>query len=694
MADLTARMILELVDRLSGPAKTAVRRMGALTRSANNMAKSFERINEGGRKARRTIRQISAESRKLTNVRGARGRGGPLGDGDTPRRAREIWGRGTMATAGRELSRFGRNSARAMGAVLSVFIDFDQKMGDVAAVTRGITKIEFEAIRSKAKEIGEATKFTAGEAAGAFEMLGMAGLDAADQLAVVDDVMNLSAAGALGLRQATDIATDVMQGFNLEAKDMGRIADVMAIGATSATTTIAGLGKGLSKVAPVAAQLGISLEEATAFLAAFANMGLKGGIGGRSLRRILIGLVAPSKKASKWFERLKIDTTDASGAMKKPVEIFQEMTVSLRKLPEAKRIKALHGMFQAFGMVGAAGAVAQFNKAIGKTPEEAEKLNDILKILGRAMNRNGDAAAMSARRMDTMRGDSLKLKSALQGAAITIGEEFNEELRELIREVTEAVRGFAKWAKEHPVIIRMVIKLWASIAALAAAFGPLIVAVDTFVKLIMITKSLGLATSLNQAGAAAGATAGKIGGLAGKLGAMLPMIGLVTIGTHVMFSALEEHLKEVNRRILKLQETSKATFKDVRKNIPATLAAQTPGQLAARAEHLKGQLSREEARVRKEQEGLGVFDALVGRGVDMSAFQGLLAELTATQRELKKRREEFTGPEQFVGPTAEQAKFKLKVEVEDKRVRVTAAEAAPGVSMEVLQALGLQGAGG
>jgi TP901 family phage tail tape measure protein len=327
--------------------------MSAMTKSANKMAKSFERITEGGRKARRVLRQLGADAKKLPTGRGI-GRAAGAEDG-LARRGRDphrIWGRGTMAQAGRDIGRFGRVSLGAMTSVMGVFADFDQKMGDVAAVTRGLEKDEFEAIRSKAKEIGEATKFTATEAASAFEMLGMAGLDAADQLKVIDHVMNLSAAGAMQLGQTTDIATDVMMGFNLEADQMGRIANVLAIGATSATTTIGGLGKGLAKVAPVASQLGVSLEESTAFLAAFANMGLKGGIGGRSLRRILISLVAPSKKASRWFRRLKIDTTDASGAMRRPVEIFQDMSASLRKLPEAKRIKALHGMFQAFRWTG------------------------------------------------------------------------------------------------------------------------------------------------------------------------------------------------------------------------------------------------------------------------------------------------------------------------------------------------------
>jgi TP901 family phage tail tape measure protein len=688
-------MILELVDRLSGPAKTAARRMGALTRSATKMAKSFERMTEGSRKARRALRQLGADAKKLPAVGGRMGGRGGGDERPGPKGVHSIWGRGTMATAGHEMSRFGRVSMGAMTSVMNVFADFDQKMGDVAAVTRGLAENPalFTAIRDKAKEIGEATKFTATEAASGFEMLGMAGVDAADQLKMIDHVMNLSAAGALNLSQATDIATDVMKGFNLESDQMGRIADVLAVGATSATTTVAGLGKGLSKVAPVASQLGVSLEETTAFLAAFANMGLKGGIGGRAMRRILISMVSPSKRAKKELKSLNVELTKG-GKMRRPVEIFQDMTVALRKLPEAERMQKLHKIFQAFGMVGAAGAVNQFNQALNKTPKGAEELNNIIEILGQMMDGSGEAAKMAATRMNTMRGDSLKLKSALQGVAITLGEEFNEEIREGLRGLTEMARGLGQWIRDNPVLTKTLIKLWATVAALAVTFGPLIVAVDTFVKLIMITKSLAAASMMSQIGASAGVAAGQVGllagksgVLAGKLAAIASWAGPIAIGTQIMLTALSEHLKEVNKRILALQETSKKTLGDVKKNIPATLAAQSTKQLGERAETLKERLAREDKRVRKEQDKLGFFDALVGRDVDMSAFQGLQAELIATQQELKRRQ---------YGPDAGTGDIGLKIKVESDvpvRTRVGLEGGQPGVQAFV-ENLGLQGAGG
>src|SRR5690606_39937512 len=61
-----------------------------------------------------------------------------------------------------------------------------------------------------------------------------------------------------------DIATNIVSGFNMTAKDTGRVSDVLAKAAASANTSVEQLGAAMSYVAPVAAGAGISLEETAA----------------------------------------------------------------------------------------------------------------------------------------------------------------------------------------------------------------------------------------------------------------------------------------------------------------------------------------------------------------------------------------------------------------------------------------------
>ena len=56
-------------------------------------------------------------------------------------------------------------------------------------------------------------------------------------------------------------------------------------------------------VAPVAAGLGVSLQEATAAVAALSNAGLQASIAGTGLRRVLAGLESPTFKARQIIKR-------------------------------------------------------------------------------------------------------------------------------------------------------------------------------------------------------------------------------------------------------------------------------------------------------------------------------------------------------------------------------------------------------
>src|SRR5690606_15242380 len=110
------------------------------------------------------------------------------------------------------------------GAVLRVAGDFDHAMAAVRAVT-GATGEEFARLESLAKEMGATTMFSATEAAQAMEFLGMAGWDTTQILAGLPDVLNLAAAGGLGLAEAADIAPNIMAGLSIEAPEVGRAAE-------------------------------------------------------------------------------------------------------------------------------------------------------------------------------------------------------------------------------------------------------------------------------------------------------------------------------------------------------------------------------------------------------------------------------------------------------------------------------------
>ena len=78
-------------------------------------------------------------------------------------------------------------------AAVKTAADFDSAMSKVAAVS-GATGSDLEALRDKAREMGEKTKFSASEAAEAINHMAMAGWKTEDMFSGIEGVMNLAAA--------------------------------------------------------------------------------------------------------------------------------------------------------------------------------------------------------------------------------------------------------------------------------------------------------------------------------------------------------------------------------------------------------------------------------------------------------------------------------------------------------------------
>lgn len=112
-------------------------------------------------------------------------------------------------------------------AAVKTAADFDSAMAQVAAVS-GATGDDLQALRDKAREMGEKTKFSASEAASAMNYMAMAGWKTEDMLSGIDGIMSLAAASGEDLATTSDIVTDALTAFGLTAKDSGHFADILA----------------------------------------------------------------------------------------------------------------------------------------------------------------------------------------------------------------------------------------------------------------------------------------------------------------------------------------------------------------------------------------------------------------------------------------------------------------------------------
>ena len=283
---------------------------------------------------------------------------------------------------------------------IDTFVDFETEMNNVKALS-GATAEEMDALRDKAREMGLSTKFSAKEAAEGMGFLSQAGYSAEQQLAAIPHTLNLAAAGMLSLGEATDIATDVLSGFQGGVEDLPRFVDVLAKTAASANTNVTMLGEAMSYVGPVAAQTGQSFEATSAAVATLSNAGIKGSRAGTALRSIMLSLASVTAKGQLVLDKYNIATKDAKGNMIPLTAIMRQFRDSGASASE---------MMAVFGR--------RFSGAAGVLAEGAEKARELEANLLLAA---GAAQEMADTQMEGLVGTMTTFKSVSEGAFERLG---------------------------------------------------------------------------------------------------------------------------------------------------------------------------------------------------------------------------------------------------------------------------------
>lgn len=431
------------------------------------------------------------------------------------------------------------------GAAIKEGAEFDKQMSAVAAVS-GATEQEFTALRDSAMEWGEKSVFSAKESADALYYMGLAGWDAQESMDALGGVLDLAAAGATELGTASDIVTDYMTAFKMEASEAGHFANVMAAAMSNSNTNIEMLGDSFKYVAPVAGAMGYSVEDVSVALGIMANNGIKADMAGTTLRNMLQRMSKPTKESSMAMERLGLSLYDDEGRMytfkevmeqvrtgfrdiNMPMDEFQKSVEDLdRWLDEGSISQSIYNsrleelMLRAYGAEGAekARAAAQLGGAramagllaiASATDEEYQALTDAINGADAAFVRHGDelltiqeaydqfgdaiynsdefeilgaAAGMAEKQLDNLAGSWTLFTSKLGTTKIMISDLVKGELSGLVEKATGLLDKFNSLDDAEKM---QIIK----IAGIAAAIGPVILILGTLASSIGSIISLG-----------------------------------------------------------------------------------------------------------------------------------------------------------------------------------------------------------
>lgn len=319
----------------------------------------------------------------------------------------------------------------AAGAyAIKVGSDFEAGMSEVAAIS-GATGKDLQALEEKAKQMGATTKFSATEAAEAMKYMAMAGWKSSDMIDGIAGVMNLAAASGENLAMTSDIVTDALTAFGLQAKDSTHFADVLAQTSSNANTNVSLMGETFKYVAPLAGSLGFSIEDTSLAIGLMANAGIKGSQAGTALRSTLTRMVKPTDDVSAAMNELGIEVTNSDGTMKSLNEIMKDCRSAFSKLSDAEKA-------QMASTIAGQEAMSGFLAIVNASDTDFAKLEAAIN------NADGAAEKMANTMNDNLKGKITILGSALEACGIEAYEKFEEPMKKAVDRVTDSVSKLSR----------------------------------------------------------------------------------------------------------------------------------------------------------------------------------------------------------------------------------------------------------
>ena len=311
---------------------------------------------------------------------------------------------------------------------------FDTSMSQVAA-TMGKSTDEIKDLREFAKKMGSETAFSASEAADALNYMALAGYDSKTSMSMLPNVLNLAAAGSIGLADASDMVTDAQSALGLSLDDTSKLVDKMAKASSKTNTSVAQLGEAILTVGGTAKNLKGGTTELSAALGLLADNGVKGAEGGTALRNIILSLSAPTGSAAKALKALGVEVFDEQGNMRDLESIFTDLNASLSTMSQGEQTQALNKIFN---KVDLKSVNALLGTSVGRWDEVTKEID----------NATGSAQKMADTQLDTLAGDITKFKSALEGAQIETSEKLTPSLREFVQLGTTGISEMTTAFKE------------------------------------------------------------------------------------------------------------------------------------------------------------------------------------------------------------------------------------------------------
>lgn len=535
------------------------------------------------RSAKRNIKSLRDERGRFVagaaGGRSGRGRGGALGFG------------GDLALSAQAMDDFSRRARTALLVPLKLQANYEASLDAVGARLTGSE----EEIAASLKKIDEASRsvglnvrgVTSTEGTGIAEFLAQAGWSPDDIAKSQEPIAKFAKAMKTDVVRTSDVVSDVMGQFNIPANQLETTLGRLTVGINSANLDLLTFFEAAKQGGPVMSTLGNDISDAVTVFGALANVGIKGSLGGTTVKSMVRVLDPRGKRGKQAARALGVSRRDLlrkgierDGKLDIPV-MLREMakTAVAKDMKGTEVLRNLKGLTGQESLAGMSALMAVEFQALGqKIPKELAKeaakagvTSDQLNK-AKSLNEIGDQVRAAGvkelekaynQATDNLKGSTEELMANLEETGRVIGEELSPVVRELLPPIKDAVVSVASWAKENPETVRTIGKVVGAFAVIGPVLTPVVLGLSV------------LKTSLGLIGGAGGlamkaATALGASGLGGSLKPLVGKAGTLMLAAGAFYAIRDGALELINAG--KEAASLRQQKADIRTNIDAARA--------------------------------------------------------------------------------------------------------------------------
>lgn len=459
MAQLTSQLVVQLLDRATGPARgiaNAIRGIGQSTREANRVPVSFgERIDAA----------ITRNDRAL-----ARARGGLVD-----------------AVAGYYMLR------TAIGAPIKAAMDFEDAMADVRKVVDFPTPEALDDFRGGLMDLSREVPVAVSGLAQIAAAAGQAGIARDDIIAFTEAAAKVGVAFDISADEAGEAMAKLMTGLGLSVDEAVLLSDAMNHLSNNQAASASDILDVVRRVGATATMYGFSAEQTAAFASAMVGAGAESNVAATSFRnmgRALTRGAAATSAQKKAFEALGMSATEVATDMQHDA-VATTMLV-LEKLGELPAEQQAVIASQLFG---------EEARALGPLMTNLDLLRQSLGLVGTEADYAGSSFSEFESRNATFSSEVARFNNRLEELKITIGNALLPILSDLLDKIGPVVSKLAEFSEAHPKLIGRILAAVAALVSFRIAIAAL-----RFVGLLGVGGALSL-LKLGFAGVSTAATA-------------------------------------------------------------------------------------------------------------------------------------------------------------------------------------------